>query len=440
MGKNKGAEGRRVLSLWGLGVVELAMFLPVWLVAAIYAVPGSGLRTVWLLTLPVLTLCGVLLSFRITKLWIRWLAAAVPGLLHMLPFHDSVVHGVLLFAASWTAVVRGMYVSSPESRAKAVLRYAVGLAIYLAGYTVVRLLAEWRPYLPLLTIAGTICLVIALFTVNRRMLQQETLSADEHAAAAVPGLRRHNRMFVLAVTVGAITVTATMSGALGHWLWLLLRALLRALLPGDQPQPEPEPPPQPTNPMQLLPAAEEKGWFGHLLDILFYTFGAAAVGVLGFLLVRTLYRNRRVIAGFVRRVLNRIAAWLGRSQRPDAGTGYVDEETTIFSWESVQGELARKWRQRFGGGRRPERWNELRDNRERVRFLYRRWLRGLANRGYTVRSTLTPEEICQEAQNWVETTGGAKGLVDLYYKARYGSGGITDQEVERVGGSIEPVR
>lgn len=428
MEDNRLSGWRPKIGLWRLGAAELAMFLPVWLIVAIYMVPSAVERVVWLLTLPILTLCGVLLSFRMTKLWVRWLTAILPGLLHMLLFYDTVWHAVVLFAAAWTVVVRGMAVSSPQSRAKVIARYSAGLLLYFIGYIVVSRLDEWTPYIPLFTAGGILCIIIALFTVNDRLLRQESFSADDRTVSAVPGLRRHNRWFVAGTAAGAMLVAAAASGFLGHWMLVIVRALLRALLPSEQaPEPEKEPSPAPAPPM-LQAAPEEKGWFAQLLDILFYVIGAAAVCVLAFLLLRAAYRNRRIIAGLLGRVWRRLAAFLGRTHRPEAGTGYVDEETTIFSWETVQRALTDKWLKRFG---RAERWSELGDNRERVRFLYREWLRGLGKRGYTVRSSLTPEETRVDAQRSMQTAAGAEGLIGLYYKARYGRTDITDAEVKK---------
>jgi hypothetical protein len=436
MNGQRTAWRRQALKLWGLGTAELAMFLPVWLTVAIYMLPSSGVRAVWLLSLPVLTLCGVLLSFRIAKVWIRGLAAFFPGLVHMLLFYDSGWGALVLFAAGWTVVVRGMAVSSAQSRERIVVRYLAGLLVYIIGYIVAGRLDSWMPYLRLITAGGIVCLVITLFTANGRVLREESFSADDRVAAAVPGLRSHNRRFVAATAAVAIAVAAMASGFLGHWLWLLLRALLRLLLPSGQTAEPPVQAPPPAQPMLPEPSAGEKGWFAQLLEIVFYVVGTAAVCAAAFFIVRTIYRNRRIIAERIGRLWKRLMGFLGKSHRGEETTGYVDEETTLFSWESVQGAFGAKWLKRFAGGR-AERWSELRDNRERVRYLYREWLRGLGKRGYKLNNKLTPEETRRDAEQKVGPAAdtGAEELVGLYYKARYSGAPITDQELAKAAGN-----
>jgi hypothetical protein len=128
------------------------------------------------------------------------------------------------------------------------------------------------------------------------------------------------------------------------------------------------------------------------------------------------------------KLLGRISAFLARSGRhqAEADLGYVDEESDVSAWQPVPKQRKRDLLRRLIP--RAEKWNDMAGNRERVRYLYREWLRRLAREGHASPPHLTPEEIRQQAAS----TAADADLVRLYYKARYDSTDITDAELKAV--------
>jgi hypothetical protein len=203
--------------------------------------------------------------------------------------------------------------------------------------------------------------------------------------------------------------------------------------------------------MPALPPGEE-GWFGHLLDVALYIVAALAVCALVFMAGRALYRHRQAIARLIGKLLGRIAAFLSRTGQNQAepDLGFVDEETDVSVWQPLPQQRKRAWLGRLFGPS-AEKWDDMADNRERVRYLYREWLHRLARDGYSSPPHLTPEEIRQQAVSRLSSTvqSGQNGrltkhtaganastadadLVRLYYKARYDSSDITDAELSTV--------
>ncbi|GJM72861.1 hypothetical protein HMSSN036_50770 [Paenibacillus macerans] len=185
-------------------------------------------------------------------------------------------------------------------------------------------------------------------------------------------------------------MAAGAGGWLGRQLWGMVKTFVQWLArPGKQ-----EPPPEQAvelPPMQpMLPAAEahEPGIWSRLLDIAFYSIGILALAAaLGFGLY-WLYRNA---GGVWRRAIDRLLDLLRREKAVEENAAYRDEEVRIFTWEAA----LKKWKKAGAALLRPgkaERWEELRDNRERVRYLYRRMLQAERKGGYRIKLHLTPYE------------------------------------------------
>jgi hypothetical protein len=108
--------------------------------------------------------------------------------------------------------------------------------------------------------------------------------------------------------------------------------------------------------------------------------------------------------------------------------------------------MARFRKNRLGrwlSGKREPRLEDMPDNREKARFLYRRWLRSLADRGYRVQCALTPVETAQDVGEWRRKSPDAKAapplspeeqkaLIELYYLARYRNDQPSDEQLNDI--------
>lgn len=462
------------LRLWLSCLMEHALLLPVWILFVNYAWP-EALSFVWLGGLSLLALAGALLSLRVRKLWQRGMIAVCLGAgyvslpLVLLP-GPGVLGGNIGPASAWAPVIaqaaaflaaailsslQGLTAAAREGQYR--LYWAAILVYFIAGmvFPNVPLLSD---SVPLLTWAGAVCVAVTLFVTNHQHLRYSLYSTGSHERLPA-GLKRHNRLFVAAIAVASLLLAAGAGRWIGGILWGLLRGLVQWLTRSPSPEvvmPE-EPAGLPAPPPMLAEEVREPGMLARLLNIVFYAIGGLVIVFLIGLALYWLYRHGGAIW---RKAAARLLSLLRREARPSSHQAYHDEEKNIFSWEdALQG-----WRQsasRLLGVRTAalERWEEMQDSRERVRYLYRLFLRKERERGYSVKSELTPFETIEDVRReqerqaekwkasgrWRKESARSKGeiwesgedsgdsvvarLLRLYYPARYGDKPINEEEL-----------
>ena len=444
----------RLLSAWLAASVELLLLLPVWLGLYAWLRPSGPVAAAAAAGLAAASLLGAASSLRWSRRWQQLGFALLAG-----AFFGWAAFAFLASAAAptWAIAAGGATIgffvllqgTTATERADAPQWLWYGLALYFVAAVVYPRLDALRDTVPALTIGGAASLAIALFSSNGTFLRGATLAASR--TRSVPAaLRRHNRAMMGVVLLVVVALTAAFGNAFGKLIFAFLRWLFGMLpqgAPAEEP-PAPEPAP-PSRPEGLPPAEGEPGWFAQLLAMLAYAVGITTVGLLLYLLGRWLYRNG---GGLLREWLRRLAAFLSRSGRGSEDAAYVDEETTVFSWETVGKRVRESWLGRLVSRDRAERWEDQRTNAERVRFLYRRWLRSAVDAGYEPRRHLTPRETEADVLAWAAARpasgrgassaigdgGGAAGaLVEQYDRVRYGDASPSDDDVERARRAIE---
>ncbi|CAM4432140.1 DUF4129 domain-containing protein [Paenibacillus phoenicis] len=428
-------------------LMEYVLLLPAWILFASFLRPPE-LPVAGLGLLPLLSLAGVLLGTRLRKLWQRGAAALAFGAVYTaaafawaggasaLGFGNAASAGqtpalastvvallqtVALFAAGVFCSLQGLTV---RNRQRHFRLYWVGLGLYfLAGIFFPRIEAL-QATVPLITWAGVINLATALFVTNHQFLCYSSQSGDSGERLPA-GLRRHNRLFVGVIVVAALLLAAGVGRWIGSLLWRLLQAIVRWLTRPQEPVLPPTEEPEAVTPPQepMLPAEpQEPGLLSEILNYAFYVFGGLLLAaLLGFVLY-WLYKNA---GGYWRKAISRLLNLLRRESAAPEPAAYRDEETSLLTWESaLQG-----WR-RIGArllrtGKPAERWEDMRDNRERVRFLYRLFLRKERQRGVSLKPYLTPKELVEE----IKLEAAVDPLLQLYYETRYGEELPGDEEV-----------
>lgn len=433
---------KHVGALWLASSIELLMLLPAWLLVDAYLAPPSAAR-LWMLALPALSLTGVLLAawLPIDAVWKRIVTAApIAAIFALLAAYGADwLYTVPMFVVGFTAVTLSFTVYHRMWEAKL---YWFGLGFYFVGSIVFGFLPALRPDVPLLTAAGCLCAAITVFASNGTVLRQATLAANRRQA--VPSqLRTHNRTVVLGLLLLSGVLTAGLGDTIGRFVLDIIKALLRLLFRAEEAKPVPPPPAEEPAPMPQLPQTDEgTGLLVKILDMIFYIVGYALLAGLAVVLLYWLYKNG---GGIVRRWIRAFLAWLRRSRPTEQGEEYSDEESDVLTWETAKQSLSDGLRMlgRIASALRPERWESM-SSRERVRFLYRRWLRPLAGRGYEAKRHLTPAETVRDAVSWAEragirTQGDDRKLIELYNKARYSKDDITEDEAEELRRSMNGV-
>lgn len=210
-------------------------------------------------------------------------------------------------------------------------------------------------------------------------------------------------------------------------LWNMTRAFfawLSRLSSGSEEAPPAEAPPEAIPPMPSV-EPNEPGLLSMILNIGFYILGAAAILAVLYFILRWLYRNT---GGILRRTMDRLLSLL-RRETP-AVSGYQDEETSLFNWEQTIQDFRQYMRSKLTPASRRDRWEGMDGSRERIRWLYRHWLRARHAEGYEVKPYLTPQETAADVAAWSQgqkrSSKYADGdasvndrLLGLYNKARY---------------------
>lgn len=407
-----------------LALIDWLLFLPIWILLEKYLL-SLQYSWVWALTLTVLVVAGVLLRHFCSRRWKQIIAGLILGAAPAILFRGLNPAALPLTAAGFVCAFLGMTAGTRYNRQRI---YSVGLTVYLIAAIVYPRIPELRGSMSLLTLSGAMCLVLALLYFNISHLRYSSFNAEGERLPA--GIKRHNRLLVILFVVIAAATAAGAGRAVGLLIWNALRLIfkwLTQLLSGSGDIPEPESAPVP--PITMLPQAEtnEPGLLTIILDVLFYSLGTAAVLLLLFLALRWLYHNT---AGWWRKSVDAILAMLRKQSSPEP-TSFIDEETSVFKWESTVRSIRDYWRNKLLPVARRDRWEEAEGPRERVRWLYRHWLLAKQEDGYEPKAFLTPLETGRDAYKWAEEMKGQRNserrrisevpddLIHTYNKARY---------------------
>lgn len=437
MTSGSGDQLKASIRLWLGCVIEWLLFLPLWVLLEVYLPPEQELM-LWIYTLPLLSLAGVLLRQVCNRRWKQLLAALPIGAAAGLFYGGGLDIKVLpLIAVSALFAYLGMTAASRDQRLKS---YVAGITVYFAAAIIFARVPELLPSLKLLTWSGSLCLVLALLDSNISFLRYSSFAAD--TARLPSGIRRHNRLFVLLFVAAAAVLAAGAGKALGILLWNTARLIigwLTRLLSGSEEAPPTETAPPAAPPELPQTEIHEPGLLSMIFEIIFYGIGAAVLLVLLYLGLRWLYRNT---GGIFRKAIDALLSML-RRETPQEHAAFQDEEQNIFAWEKTVQGLREYWMNRLKPGGRRDRWEVMSTSRERVRWLYRHWLSAKQAEGYKVKGFLTPSETGEDVAEWAESrkqmrksAGGSEfspeELLQLYNQARYGKDEAAGKDLEQL--------
>ncbi len=437
----------RSLQLWGSCLIEYVFFLPIFLVAHVYLVP-DWISFTGLMIIPALSLAGVLLRYYLPVVWKRFGFSLLLGTVYAAVASAGSKLGILLcLTAGAVAAFQGTSSDGRKNRQKL---YWCGIGSYLLAWILFPRFSQLSALIPLITWLGVLCFAWTLLAANRKYLHYSTFSGEAAANSLPHGMRRHNTVWIGSIVAVAVLLALGAGNRLGLLLLGLIRTIVRWLT-GHQkeivPEQEEQAPEAPPMEMPFLEEPHEPGWLSQFLDVAFYVLGTTAI--LAFLAFG-LYWLYKHGGGIWRRWFDRLSGILRRKGQYEQETAFVDEETKLMAWETA----AQKWKRwrapflsRFG---KRERWEDLSDNRERIRYLYRSILRADQAEGYIVKPYLTPQETETELRNsaaapkareaksaWEKRRFAAQALLGMYYRARYGNQELPDEEIARMKRDIQ---
>lgn len=420
---------KRSLSLktLGQGIIELLFYLPLFLIPAVYLLPAADVW-IWIATLPLCYWAASLMTGRYPKLryGIRLLQAAVIGSLHgvliigvgqvsILPIILCSIAAAIIAMRGMSAQIRGWAASFPNTQ------LLIGAIIYAVMQPMKLILFKRLiDYNSVLVICGITAVILFFFFANERHLNSETTETVK--TSAVLAIKRQNRLMI-AIIVGMVSILALfrqIQQAIEGFFHSILKWVMSWL---DQPekqapveeQPIIDPAPQLFPPDEAKPPPDWMLILEQILKIAAIVLVIIIAILILFFLLKKLYQWVKLFAA---KLLDR-----GTESRNSA-VGFTDEVEhlmTLTNWREQMGNKLKKLlpkKRAFS-----KEWNELSTNREKIRYLYSRFLWADAERGYMVKTYLTPRETADDMAKWKEDKhkqGGIHRFIDVYEEVRYG--------------------
>jgi hypothetical protein len=427
------------------GSIEVLMFLPLMLIIGVYLLPSHVTMWLWFATVPLLYAAGCLANtFLPLNKWVRLFSVVtVLGAVSAYLITGQSYSFFVVVPFTLLFVYRGAHMAQAAwSLLFPVHFYLVGLLVYFIASVVLQYIPIFEPYVPVLTWLGLLALAITLLMTNQSTMKQETLSGDKEAVVASVVLRQNRVLVVMVLFFIILVVFFRKLQAALNWLKELLIAWLRELLNRpSEPQSVNQETAAPQPPMGLGEAAPPAAWLQWLEKAAMVIAGIALViGVLFLLYIGA----KKLPALFKRFFIWLIQLFNQRGQQRQKATGYEDDVESLMDWKGLNSKMAgrvKKWiTKQF---EQKLQWQAM-DNRERVRFLYRQWLRKHAKEGYQPQKHLTPNETSNDIGRWAKGREAASegalpvdSLIKLYEQARYSSGIPEEADVEALKKTFE---
>lgn len=425
---------RELTKKWLQGWVELVLAFPILLYIILSVVPDAP-PALLLGLLPLHYLAGILLG-RLLAIRHRGLqiaiGIAVGGTAAFLLFGvgAALAVGGILYAA---ATVRGfLFNEAPWPVWFKSIYFLPALLAYFIAYFIFRNNAALQAYLPAVTWCGLIGIASTWFVINERNLNVQSLS-DNRRRALAPSVIRQNRMMI-AVTVVLIALLGNLSlfGQLADGISAAFRGLVAFILrlfDKEYGNVE-EPLPQISGPRDGEFTEREPSALGPLLER-YASYVVAALLVAGLLvLVFLLIKNSKKWLERLRQLRFKYRSGEAKAREE---LGFVDEKSTIMDWKALRqsySDRLKGWLARLMENE--PRWEQLQNNTERVRFIYRNYLLRRMVAGYRFKNSLTPAETAEDLRKWDPSRSEAGQLIDLYNQARYGNGRLDEADVNRL--------
>ncbi|TCT11604.1 hypothetical protein EDC18_1211 [Natranaerovirga pectinivora] len=119
---------------------------------------------------------------------------------------------------------------------------------------------------------------------------------------------------------------------------------------------------------------------------------------------------------------------------------YEEEKEMIMNWKDLKEKYLEKINNWIDKSiEKEKKWEDLKDNKERIRYLYRVWIFQKIKNGYSFKSSYTPEEVYTDLCKWNGDMAyeGSEELIKLYNKSRYGNKELEDKIVIELRNTID---
>jgi predicted nucleotidyltransferase len=183
------------------------------------------------------------------------------------------------------------------------------------------------------------------------------------------------------------------------------------------------------DPLEILPEMEvgEPSLFAIILEKIIMVIGGAVSLVLIWFALKILFR-------LIKEAFKWLLEFLKSYVMYQENVGFIDEKEKLIGLADI----GRDYRDRFQNWlksilEREPKWEELQNNHQRIRFLYRHLILRCLSRGYTYKKYLTPKETALDILDWDgDISPEIRDLTHAYDETRYGQTAIEDSKVHQL--------
>lgn len=347
----------------------------------------------------------------------------------------TVFYGLLIAISGW----RGVFVSEqPLINSFSKIYCLLSLALYFAFYYLYGKIIAIQDFQQYLLIAGLITIPTVFLLTNSELIN-EASREELKDSTSMPVVRKNNRILIVITIVISLVIAGfqTIKDAFLYTVKAIVRFImyviqklmeLRQSTGGGQEGPSGDGAPE-------LPPAEARPpspFWDAVVQIIGTIFLIALLLFAIYFFTKQLIKLWRFIIAQIKRLME-AGHWSGGTSDE-----YDDEKESLLDWQSIRQNYADSLRKWWEGIRSSEpKWNQLRDNRQRVRFLYRQMIFHAIDSGFRFSSYRTPKETIQEMTNLGSLEQETAVLMEnLYGKARYGDELIQDAQVDKLRNDI----
>lgn len=415
------------------GCMEVLTFLPILLTIAIYTIDSHSIW-IWIGSIPILYLGGRILirCFKKHRIIAIILCGLISGAYTYLLFGMAGVRIIYIFIVAFIYMYRGILsAEQPWDMIFPEQMFWIGILMYFTAsflYGRIQSLAEFSKWI---NIAAYIYIPLVFFLLNRRQLENANLSRGE-AVKIQPNVIKQNRRLIVLNMLIVIFISSFNQlktwiekglSLLGGWIYrfiLFLNSLLdssSAPIESEGGIPQIEPFTEPTEP----------SLFSRILDIIFSVIAIILLFILIFFACKIIYKG-------IKKLIKKLEE-IGKNRAIyEQPSGYIDEKESLIDIKKMGRDYVdrvKKWLANMLS--KGLKWDELKNNSERVRYIYIKMVLRAVAEGYSLKIFLTPRELQYDLSNWYgERQMDIEPLISLYYTARYSLGDISDAQVDSV--------
>ncbi len=425
------------------GIVELLIFLPLFIAPAAYSMSADVLW-LWICTQPLLYVLGYYFKAAMKKNWlaIDIAVSLLVGAVHIYlmlaleqtkALFDNELLLILCLPLCSYSFFKGLKEKQHGWGYSFEIRYMIiGIMLYL-GWQMISLapLDKLRSYDGIVLIGGIVAIILSALLSNERQLQQETSTIGR--TNSYQTAYRQNRM-LMAVVIGILLISSFSLMFQGQiiifikkWINIFLQWLFKKRGTSEPPK-ELEPPP--VTPMFPEETSKEPAQWLVWLEF----FLKAAAVLLAVLVI--IYLIRKLGKTVIRLIVSLWNKLMKRSVQAVDDEDFIDEEEKLHQVKQSRQRNIGKKRAALSRKQFEQLWQDKKSSSERIRLLYSYWLYRVKDKhwyesNHQNTAQETGRDIGSKYSDEAEKLKKSR-LLDLYDQARYSDMMPKDEELEQV--------